>query len=70
MGTNCLKRDQEDISLDKRRPILTNNSTTLREATVNGVLVRVIHGEIASEMTDVIVNEANTHLVHAGGIAG
>ena len=70
MGTSWLKRDTPEIEKDSKSTNHFATPTILRDGLVNGVRIRVVHGDLAGENTDIIVNEANTHLVNAGGIAG
>ncbi len=35
-----------------------------------GQTIQVVHGDITEETTDAIVNAANEHLAHGGGVAG
>ncbi len=42
----------------------------LAEKEINGVLVKVVKGDITKEKTDAIVNAANKYLSHGGGVAG
>ncbi|MDX9758341.1 MAG: macro domain-containing protein [Bacteroidota bacterium] len=43
---------------------------TLRAREWNGVVVEVVHGDLTEEQVDAIVNAANEHLDHGGGVAG
>lgn len=36
----------------------------------SGQTVRVVHGDLTEEQVDAIVNAANEHLAHGGGVAG
>ncbi len=36
----------------------------------DGRVIRVVHGDITEEPVDAIVNAANSHLAHGGGVAG
>ena len=42
----------------------------LKEVTIKGVHFRVIRGDLTESHTDAIVNAANSHLQHGGGVAG
>lgn len=42
----------------------------LKEEIINGKKIEVVMGDITEEKTDAIVNAANRHLSHGGGIAG
>ena len=41
-----------------------------QHTTPNGVTVRVVQGDLTREPVDAIVNAANSHLMHGGGVAG
>jgi hypothetical protein len=68
MGNDCLKRDFLESERKKRRAVVVN-PTVLRETTIGDVVIRVVHGDLARETSDLLINEANTHLVHSGGVA-
>lgn len=36
----------------------------------NGIIVEIVHGDLTEEHVDAIVNAANEHLDHGGGVAG
>jgi O-acetyl-ADP-ribose deacetylase len=36
----------------------------------NGKKIRLVQGDITERLVDVIVNAANSHLIHGGGVAG
>jgi O-acetyl-ADP-ribose deacetylase (regulator of RNase III) len=38
--------------------------------TLAGQTVRVVHGDLTDEAVDAVVNAANEHLAHGGGVAG
>lgn len=42
----------------------------LQEAQVAGATVRVVEGDLTAQEVDAIVNAANVHLRHGGGVAG
>lgn len=42
----------------------------LKEVTIAGVQLRVVRGDLTESPVDAIVNAANSHLQHGGGVAG
>ena len=47
------------------------SSKIIDEFKVNeNTLIRLIEGDITERKVDVIVNPANSHLIHGGGVAG
>lgn len=40
------------------------------QSTAEGQVVRVVQGDLTAEAVDAIVNAANEHLLHGGGVAG
>lgn len=42
----------------------------LKEMKYKGVKIQIVHGDLTEENVDAIVNAANSHLMHGGGVAG
>lgn len=42
----------------------------ITEKTINGKILRLVQGDITARDVDAIVNAANSHLQHGGGVAG
>ncbi len=40
------------------------------QAQVNGILIRIVQGDITDQVVDAIVNPANSHLILGAGVAG
>jgi O-acetyl-ADP-ribose deacetylase (regulator of RNase III) len=47
-----------------------NGMKIISEKTINGKTLRLVQGDITEREVDAIVNAANSHLQHGGGVAG
>jgi hypothetical protein len=59
MGGNCCSGAEKQPQMEMKKEIQLNNTW-----------LRLIHGNIAEDVVDVIVNDANVNLNHGGGVAG
>ena len=66
MGTSWLGRENDANLVQQNSHLLTPiTPTILRSCEWHNVTVRIVHGDLATENVDIIVNETNTHLIHA-----
>jgi O-acetyl-ADP-ribose deacetylase (regulator of RNase III) len=50
---------------------ITDMNQVIQSKTLpNGVKLEIVHGDITQERVEVIINAANEHLQHGGGVAG